>query len=205
MAAEPGASARRQGRPRQRREQPQGLYRPGEGAQRSGVHGQARGGRGGAARQERGQSGDRQPVGRYQPGRPRPIAASTCPIASSQPSGDLYRICDDAGPRRGGADQAQFRAPAGLQRQRPAAGRKAGARRQADLPWLDQLKLEWCLSKAREYLGADDPQTKLLLGKESPEGLATRLVTTTRLADPAVPQGAVEWRPGGDRRPRRTR
>ena len=52
-------------------------------------------------------------------------------------------------------------------------------------PWLDQLQLEWSLSKAREYLGADDPDTKLLLGKESPEGLAKRLVTETRLADPA--------------------
>ncbi|MFA9200112.1 MAG: S46 family peptidase [Cypionkella sp.] len=53
-------------------------------------------------------------------------------------------------------------------------------------PWLDQLTLEWSLSKAREYLGADDPDTKLLLGKASPEGLAQSLVSGTRLADPAV-------------------
>ena len=53
-------------------------------------------------------------------------------------------------------------------------------------PWLDELVMEWSLSKAREYLGADDPQTKLLLGKESPEGLAARLVGGTKLADPAV-------------------
>jgi hypothetical protein len=53
-------------------------------------------------------------------------------------------------------------------------------------PWLDQLEMEWSLSKAREYLGADDPQTKILLGKESPEGLAARLVNGTKLADPAV-------------------
>jgi hypothetical protein len=53
------------------------------------------------------------------------------------------------------------------------------------VPWLDQLELEWSLSKAREYLGADDPDTKLILGKESPEGLALRLVVGTRLADPA--------------------
>ena len=52
-------------------------------------------------------------------------------------------------------------------------------------PWLEQLELEWSLSKAREYLGADDPDTKLMLGKESPEGLAARLVAGTRLADPA--------------------
>ena len=53
------------------------------------------------------------------------------------------------------------------------------------VPWLDRLEFEWSLSKAREYLGPDDPDTKLLLGKESPEALARRLVTTTRLADPA--------------------
>jgi hypothetical protein len=53
-------------------------------------------------------------------------------------------------------------------------------------PWLDQLTMEWSLSKSREYLGADDPQTRLLLGKESPEGLSERLVSRTRLADPAV-------------------
>jgi hypothetical protein len=53
-------------------------------------------------------------------------------------------------------------------------------------PWLEKLTLEWSLSKAREYLGADDPDTKLVLGKESPEGLAARLVSGTKLADPAV-------------------
>ena len=53
-------------------------------------------------------------------------------------------------------------------------------------PWLDQLTMDWSLSKSREYLGADDPQTKLLLGKESPEALAARLVGGTKLADPAM-------------------
>ena len=52
-------------------------------------------------------------------------------------------------------------------------------------PWLDQLNLEWSLSKAREYLGADDPETRLLLGKDSPEALSARLVAGTKLADPA--------------------
>ena len=52
-------------------------------------------------------------------------------------------------------------------------------------PWLDELQMSWSLSKAREYLGADDPDTKLLLGRESPEALAARLVAGTRLADPA--------------------
>lgn len=52
-------------------------------------------------------------------------------------------------------------------------------------PWLNALTMEWSLSKAREYLGADDPETKLLLGKESPAELAARLVAGTKLADPA--------------------
>lgn len=50
-------------------------------------------------------------------------------------------------------------------------------------PWLDELQLSWSLSKAREYLGADDADTKLLLGTESPEQLAERLVSGSRLAD----------------------
>ena len=62
-------------------------------------------------------------------------------------------------------------------------------------PWLDQLYMEWSLSKSREYLGADHPQTRLLLGKESPEGLAQRLVTGSRLADPAVRKALWD---GGD-------
>jgi hypothetical protein len=63
-------------------------------------------------------------------------------------------------------------------------------------PWLDQLYMEWSLSKSREYLGADHPQTRLLLGKESPEGLGQRLVAGTRLADPAVRKALWE---GGER------
>lgn len=53
-------------------------------------------------------------------------------------------------------------------------------------PWLDELRMNWSLSKAREYLGVDDSDSRLLLGKESPEALAERLVKGTRLADPAV-------------------
>lgn len=51
---------------------------------------------------------------------------------------------------------------------------------------LEQLYLEFWLSKTREYLTADDPATKLLLGKESPEQLSARLVAGSKLADPAV-------------------
>ena len=52
-------------------------------------------------------------------------------------------------------------------------------------PWVDQLKLEFYLSKAREYLGPDDADAKLLLGRESPEAMAARLVAGTKLRDPA--------------------
>lgn len=51
---------------------------------------------------------------------------------------------------------------------------------------LEQIYLEFWLSKTREYLTTDDPATKALLGKESPEGLAARLVAGTTLADAAA-------------------
>lgn len=51
---------------------------------------------------------------------------------------------------------------------------------------LEELYLAFWLSKSREYLTVDDPAVKALLGKESPEALARRLVAGSRLADPAV-------------------
>lgn len=48
---------------------------------------------------------------------------------------------------------------------------------------FEQLYLEFWLSKTREYLTVDDPTVTLLLGKESPEGLSTRLVGGSKLAD----------------------
>lgn len=53
-------------------------------------------------------------------------------------------------------------------------------------PWLEEAKIGFWLSKTREYLTADDPQVKALLGKDSPESLAHTLVAGTKLADPAV-------------------
>ncbi|MBN9480438.1 MAG: S46 family peptidase [Bordetella sp.] len=53
-------------------------------------------------------------------------------------------------------------------------------------PELEQIRLEWWLSKTREWLTVDSPYVRTLLGKESPEGLAARLVAGTKLADPAV-------------------
>lgn len=48
---------------------------------------------------------------------------------------------------------------------------------------LEELYLAFRLSKAREYLTADATQTKLLLGRASPETLARGLVAGTRLDD----------------------
>ena len=51
---------------------------------------------------------------------------------------------------------------------------------------LEQLYLEHWLLKSREYLAADPDAQTALLGRESPQGLATRLVAGTKLGDPAV-------------------
>jgi hypothetical protein len=42
-------------------------------------------------------------------------------------------------------------------------------------PELEQVALEFWLSKLREYLTVDDPRTKIFLGKDSPEDLSARL------------------------------
>ncbi len=49
-------------------------------------------------------------------------------------------------------------------------------------PGYERLKLAWALTKLREWLGTDDPRVQAVLGKESPDQLAARLVTT-RLGD----------------------
>jgi hypothetical protein len=52
-------------------------------------------------------------------------------------------------------------------------------------PDLEQLTLEFWLSKSREYMTADAPGTRILLGKDSPEALSARLAQS-KLGDPAV-------------------
>lgn len=108
------------------------------------------------------------------------------PVRFTQPDGQLYSY-------------AQSLVLAAQERSKPNAERLPGftdsalpltEKRLLDerpiYPWLDELRMNWSLSKAREYLGVDDPDSRLLLGKESPEALAERLVVGTRLADPAV-------------------
>jgi hypothetical protein len=53
-------------------------------------------------------------------------------------------------------------------------------------PALDQVRMEWWLSKTREWLTVDDPRMAVLLGQESPEAHSARLVQGTTLGDPAV-------------------
>lgn len=51
-------------------------------------------------------------------------------------------------------------------------------------PDLERLNLTYWLQKTRELLTVDDPNVRALLGDESPEALAERLVRDTALADP---------------------
>lgn len=53
-------------------------------------------------------------------------------------------------------------------------------------PGLEQVRMEWWLSKTREWLTVDNPNVRALLGRESPEQLSARLIAGTKLADPAV-------------------
>lgn len=53
-------------------------------------------------------------------------------------------------------------------------------------PALDTLQLSWWLEKTREILTVDDPRIRTLLGNEAPEALARRVMSGTRLGDPAV-------------------
>ena len=53
-------------------------------------------------------------------------------------------------------------------------------------PELEQIRMEWWLSKTREWLTVDSPYVRPLLGRESPEQLSARVVSGTKLADPAV-------------------
>lgn len=57
---------------------------------------------------------------------------------------------------------------------------------------LEQERLEWWLSKTREWLTIDNPNSRALLGRDSPEVLSARLVEGSTLADPAVRQALWE-------------
>jgi V8-like Glu-specific endopeptidase len=51
-------------------------------------------------------------------------------------------------------------------------------------PSLEKLRLSYSLEKMRESLGVDDPFIHKVLGIESPDSLASKLIDGTQLADP---------------------
>lgn len=53
----------------------------------------------------------------------------------------------------------------------------------------EKLKLTWSLTKMREWLGADHPLVHKVLGKDSPEQVAARLIDGTSLKDAAMRRG----------------
>lgn len=61
---------------------------------------------------------------------------------------------------------------------------------------LENILLSFWLSKTREYLAADHAFVRKLLGKESPEGLAARLVAESKLGD--VAERRRLWLGGAD-------
>jgi hypothetical protein len=90
------------------------------------------------------------------------------------------------------------------ERAKPAADRLAGYSDSAlpnierqiltEVPvYKDQevIGLELWLSKAREFLTADDPAIKRLLGRESPEGLAARAIAGTKLDQKSERQALI--------------
>jgi len=55
-------------------------------------------------------------------------------------------------------------------------------------PALERLTLSFSLERMREWLGPDAPIVRQLLSQDSPETLAARLVTGSKLADPKLRQ-----------------
>jgi peptidase S46-like protein len=53
-------------------------------------------------------------------------------------------------------------------------------------PDLERVTLAHSLTKMREWLGADDPYVRAMLGNDSPQTVAERIVSGSKLADPAV-------------------
>lgn len=87
---------------------------------------------------------------------------------------------------------SQERAKPSEQRLAEFADSRLGAARNALVaerpvyPSLEQVRLEWWLSKTREWLTVDNENVRALLGRDSPEALSARLVEGSTLADPAV-------------------
>ena len=114
----------------------------------------------------------------------------------------------ESGPRSSLYAYAKAIVRASKERAKPADERRAGygdadiqalGRRLAqDAPIstdIEKIYMSFWLSKTREYLTVDNPQVKALLGKDSPEQIAERTVSGTRLADPAFRAQALAMTP----------
>ena len=55
-------------------------------------------------------------------------------------------------------------------------------------PELEELRLSYSLDKMREFLGPDDPMVRKLLAQDSPDSLARKLISGTKLGDVNVRQ-----------------
>ncbi|HEX8441138.1 S46 family peptidase [Archangium sp.] len=66
-------------------------------------------------------------------------------------------------------------------------------------PPLEQALLTFYLTKLREQLGPDDPVVKKVLGKQSPQALARKLVAGSKLASPQVRQQLYQGGPAAIR------
>jgi hypothetical protein len=77
----------------------------------------------------------------------------------------------------------------------PAVEQDLSAARPLDKNY-EKLTLTFSLEKMREWLGPDSKYVHRILGKESPEGLAARLVDGSRLGDPEVRMAL--WEGGTD-------
>jgi len=53
-------------------------------------------------------------------------------------------------------------------------------------PDLENVTLAWNLTKMREFLGADDPYVRAMLGNQSPQQVADAITQGSKLNDPAV-------------------
>lgn len=114
----------------------------------------------------------------------------------------------ESGPRSQLYNYAKAIVRAAKQRAKPAAERRPGYS-DADIAALgrrlaqnapissdiEEIYMSFWLSKTREYLTVDNPQVKALLGKDSPEQIAQRTVSGTRLADPAFRAQALAMTP----------
>jgi V8-like Glu-specific endopeptidase len=88
--------------------------------------------------------------------------------------------------------------PADQRRMNDTARASLAARLASEVPVsadLEEIYLRFWLSKTREYLTVDHPSVKAMLGKESPEALADRLISGTKLADPAFRAQALAMTP----------